>query len=343
MTYFIADIGANHDGELARAKDLIMRAKEVGADCAKFQHFQANKIVSEEGFKSLKIAHQAGWEKPVYQTYEDYSINRDWNQTLAETAKSVGIDFMTTPYDFEAVDQVYDLVKGYKIGSGDITYLPLIERIAEKGKPVYLATGASTMEEVERAVETVLLYNSQLCLLQCNTNYTGNTNYTINRENFRCINLNVLRSYALHWPNLVLGLSDHTPGHATALGAVALGAKVIEKHLTDDNSRKGPDHKFAMIPGAWRMMVYNVNELELAMGDGVKRVEENEKESVIVQRRALRWKEDTDGSPITEDQLEALRPCPEGALTPAQLEEVIGKRPVHGFPAGRELYPENLS
>lgn len=106
-TYFIADIGANHDGSLDRAKTLIKLAKDAGADCAKFQHFKAESIVSDRGFKSLgKMTHQAKWEKDVFQVYEDYSINRDWNQGLADTAESVGIDFMTTPYDCDAADQV---------------------------------------------------------------------------------------------------------------------------------------------------------------------------------------------------------------------------------------------
>jgi N-acetylneuraminate synthase len=339
VVYFIADIGANHDGSLDRAKELIKLCKESGANCAKFQHFKAKDIVSAYGFKSLGVgmAHQVSWEKPVHEVYEDYSINRDWNNALAESCRVVGIDFMTTPYDFEAADQVYDLVKGYKIGSGDITYLSLIEHISKKGKPVYLATGASTMEEVERAVETILKYNSQLCLLQCNTNYTGSL------DNFRHVNLNVLKAYALHWPHLRLGLSDHTPGHSTALGAVALGATVIEKHFTDDKTRKGPDHKFAMMPHEWNYMILLVRELELAMGDGVKRVEANESESVIVQRRALRLKIDHCArSKIFEDDIEALRPCPDGALTPAQLDEVIGRQLVQKLPSGREIYPENL-
>jgi N-acetylneuraminate synthase len=337
MTYFIADIASNHDGSLDRAKELIKLCAESGAHCAKFQHFKAESIVSAEGFKSLKIAHQAKWEKPVFETYQDYSLNREWNSVLAETANGCGIDFMTTPYDFEAVDQVYDLVPGYKIGSGDITYLQLIEYIAKKGKPVYLATGASTMEEVERAVEAVLKHNPHLCLLQCNTNYTGD------EENFKYVNLNVLHSYRLHWPSVILGLSDHTHGSSTALGAVALGAKVIEKHFTDDATRIGPDHAFAMEPPEWKSMVKAVRELELAMGDGVKRVEANEAESVIVQRRALRLKTDHGKEQIHAEDIEALRPCPDGALNPSQLDDVVGRTLTHGLPAGREIYPENLS
>ena len=121
--------------------------------------------------------------------------------------------------------------------------------IAQKGKPVLLATGAATMEDVERAVATVLAYNRKLVLLQCNTNYTGSL------ENFRFINLRVLETYTIRYPHMVLGLSDHTPGHSAVLGAIALGARVIEKHFTDDNRRIGPDHSFAMNPRTWREMI----------------------------------------------------------------------------------------
>lgn len=336
-TYFIADIGANHDGSLDRAKELIKLAREAGADCAKFQHFAADKIVSKEGFKDFKVTHQAQWPKSVYETYEDYSINRDWNETLAETAKSVGIDFMTTPYDFEAVKEVEPLVSAYKIGSGDITFHQLIRFIAYRGKPVFLATGASTLAEVAEAVENVLLYNRKLCLMQCNTNYTGDM------ENFAYVNLKVLQTFAGTWPGMPLGLSDHTPGYAAPLGAVALGACVIEKHFTDDPARNGPDHKFALSPKGWRAMVQATRQLEKALGDGKKVVENNEVESRVVQRRALRLKTDQQtGTILTGNMLEPLRPCPNGAYTPAQADEVAGRTIVKAMAAGQEIYPEDL-
>ena len=336
-TYFIADIGANHDGDLNRAKDLIKRAKEAGADCAKFQHFQASKIVSAVGFEGMKSAHQRGWDKSVFEVYEDYSINPDWNEVLAETCKAEGIDFMTTPYDFEAVLQVNPLVKAFKIGSGDITYHQLIRFIALTEKPMFLATGASTMEEVEAAVNEVLGFNSKLCLMQCNTNYTGDM------ENFRYVNLNVLQSFAEYWPDMPLGLSDHTAGFAAPLGAVALGARVIEKHFTDDPARNGPDHKFALSPEDWRGMVEATRQLEAALGDGEKRVERNEIESRVVQRRAIRLKIDVPaGSKITGNMLEYLRPCPDGAYTPAQTVDVIGRVLLVGKSSGQALYPDDL-
>ena len=334
-TYFIADIGANHDGDLERAKDLIKRAQESGADCAKFQHFKAETIVSDAGFRDLKVAHQTKWPKSVYETYQNYSINSDWDEELALTASDAEIDFMSTPYDFDAVESLFPWVQAYKIGSGDITYLQLIDKVAGKGVPVFLATGASTMLEVEVAVEHVLDWNSMLCLMQCNTNYSGDSG------NFSYVNLNVLRSYALRWPGMPLGLSDHTPGHAAVLGAVALGSRVIEKHFTDDSSREGPDHGFALNPIEWGHMVKAVSELELALGDGVKRIEPNEIESRIVQRRALRLKEDTpSGTILTAEHLEALRPCPYGAMTPADIGHVIGRELIARQGEGQALSRE---
>ena len=134
--YFIADIAANHDGDLERAKDLIWRAKEAGADAAKFQHFVADKIVSDLGFRQLggQIAHQAKWQKSVFEVYRQYSIDRDWDGTLVDTARQAGIDWMTTPYDREATDAVADLLPAFKIGSGDITWLQSIEHIACEGQ-----------------------------------------------------------------------------------------------------------------------------------------------------------------------------------------------------------------
>ena len=321
-SYFIADIGANHDGDVERAKDLIHLAKEAGAHAAKFQHFLAKDIVSDLGFRSLKMqmSHQAKWDKSVYEIYEQYECSRDWIQALVDTCILAEIDFMTTPYDFAAIGLFADHVVAYKIGSGDITWIDSIAEIAKVGKPVFLASGAADLDDVKRAVGTVLKHNSQLCLLQCNTNYTGDL------ENFRFINLNVLSSYAGMYPGMVLGLSDHTPGHATVLGAIALGARVVEKHFTDDNSRIGPDHSFAMTPATWRDMVDRARELEYALGDGTKRIEENERETVIVQRRCVRLKEHLpSGTVLLSSHLEVLRPAPEDSIPPYRLNEFLGR------------------
>ncbi len=321
-SYFIADIASSHDGDLERAKSLIWRAKEAGADCAKFQHFLAKDIVSDFGFKSLgaQSAHQAAWKKSVYDVFEQYETPRDWTDALAAECVKADIDFMTTPYDFAAVDLMAPKMKAFKIGSGDVTWTDFIAYVAGKKLPVLLAVGASDMAETERAVAAALAVNPELCLLQCNTNYTGSA------ANFAHVNLNVLKTFALKWPDLPLGLSDHTPGHAAVLGAVALGARVIEKHFTDDNAREGPDHGFSLNPTTWREMVDRTRELEAALGDGVKRLESNEEQSAIVQRRALRFvREMTVGETIAAGDLEPLRPCPKGALAPWRSGEAIGR------------------
>jgi len=320
---FIADIAANYDGDLARAKDLIHISAEAGADVAKFQHFDASTIVSDYGFKSLggQQSHQSKWKKSVYEVYDDAALTMDWTQTLAETCAEAGIVFMTSPYSFELVDKTNPFVPAIKIGSGDVTWLEIIEYIAKKNKPVLLATGASTADEVNRAMQSICEYTKDVVLMQCNTNYTASL------ENFKYLSLNVLKTYASMYPGCILGLSDHTPGHSSVLGAVALGARVIEKHFTDDNDREGPDHKFAMNPVSWKEMVDRTRELEASLGSGVKRVEENESQTVVLQRRSIRIKSAMpEGGVLTRSDLEVLRPCPEDAVPPYDIEKVVGKK-----------------
>lgn len=333
-TYFIADIAANHDGDIERARDLIFRAKEAGADCAKFQHFLADKIVSAVGFTRMegKVSHQAKWKRSVSEIYDQYHTRRDWTDVLVETCEQAGIDFMTTPYDFEAIDMFADIIPAYKIGSGDITFHRAVERIARIGKPVLLACGATTMDEVGEAVDLILKDNRQIALMQCNTNYTGAI------DNFAHVNLRVLQSFAIRWPGMVLGFSDHTPGHSAVLGAVALGARIVEKHFTEDNNREGPDHGFALNPTTWRAMVDATRELEMALGDGVKRIEDNERETVVIQRRALRAVRPLPaGTVLTEDLVEALRPCPPDAVPPSALDSILGRTLVEAKDAGQEI------
>jgi sialic acid synthase SpsE len=320
--YFIADIGANHDGDINRALKLIELAKEAGADAAKFQNFKAGTIVSRKGFENTgQLSHQAAWKKPVYEVYEDASIPQEWTAALKEKCDEVCIDYFTSPYDKGSVDHVDKYVDLYKIGSGDITWLNIIEFIAKKNKPVLLATGASDLNDVQRAMNTLIKHTNKIVLMQCNTNYTGSS------ENFKHINLNVLKTFAALYPDVILGLSDHTPGHATVLGAIALGATFIEKHFTEDNSRTGPDHKFAMNPVTWRAMVDKSNELFLALGDGIKRVEANEEKTVLVQRRALRYTSDlSKGHRISDKDIFPLRPYVAEGLHPYQENEVIGKK-----------------
>ena len=333
-TYFIADISANHDGDLGRAKALIALAAEAGADAAKFQNFRAAEIVSDQGFRSLghQVSHQATWKKSVFEVYQAASIPFEWTPVLKQTCEAAGIHYFSSPYDFEAVDMLDPYVPAHKIGSGDITWLEMLRYIAAKEKPVFLATGASAIGDVQRAVDAILPLNPQLILMQCNTNYTARL------DNFRHIHLNVLKTYRSMYPDLILGLSDHTPGHATVLGAVAMGARAVEKHFTDDTDREGPDHPFSMTPATWREMVDRTRELELAMGSGDKRVAENELETVVVQRRCIRAARDLPaGTVLTRDMLAILRPAPSGSIQPYEVEAIVGRKVKVDTPLGRAL------
>jgi N-acetylneuraminate synthase len=320
--YFIADIAANHDGNLNRAKDLIYLAAEAGANAAKFQHFKADSIVSDQGFKQLgnQKSHQSKWEKSVFDIYKEAAVDLAWTEDLKETCDAAGITFFTSPYAFDLVDHIDPYVPAYKIGSGDITWLEMIEYIAAKNKPYIIASGASSFDDVERAVTAGLHINQKLCLMQCNTNYTASL------DNFKYIQLNVLKSFREMYPGLVLGLSDHTPGYAAVLGAVSLGARMIEKHFTDDVKRVGPDHAFSMDPLAWRIMVDRTRELENALGVGIKKIEANEMDTVVLQRRSIRVKSDLQsGTVLNREHLEVLRPCPVDALAPYEIDKVLGK------------------
>jgi len=321
-TYFIADIAANFDGDIVRAKDLIYKAAEAGANAAKFQNFLAKTIVSDQAFKAIgkQLSHQADWKDSVYDVYDKASLPIAWTETLRNTCADAGIDYFTTPYDLSLIPILSKYVSAWKVGSGDITWHEMIRTLSLDNKPLLIATGASNMNEVELAMSVALENNRDVILMQCNTNYTASL------ENFKYIELNVLKEYRKKYPDIILGLSDHTPGHSTVLGSIALGAKVIEKHFTDDNEREGPDHKFSMNPRSWRDMVDRSRELEYALGTGIKQIMDNEKESVVVQRRGLCASHDLEvGHIITSDDLIALRPCINDGIEPYKIQELIGK------------------
>jgi sialic acid synthase SpsE len=333
-TYFIADIAANHDGDLERARQLIRLAGQAGANAAKFQNFRAPKIVSDYGFSHMhaQVSHQASWKKSVFQVYMEASIPFEWTPVLKQACDEAGVDFFSAPYDFEAIDMLDPYVEMYKAGSGEIDWIEALERMASKGKPFFVSTGASDIGEVQRAVHAILKINPQLILMQCNTNYTASP------ANYDHLHLNVLKTYASMFPDVILGLSDHTHALAPVLGAVTLGACVIERHFTDSNDRQGPDHKFAMNPQKWANMVEETRILERCLGGADKMVAGNEIETAVIQRRCLRAARDIQaGEVFTREMIDVLRPATPGAIKPHEIPEVIGKRALVDLPFGKEL------
>lgn len=317
-TYFIAEIGGNFDGSMDKAKRLIDAAKEAGADCAKFQTFVAESIVSEGGFSKMTLHGVHGsWGKSVSEVFKDVEFPMEWHQEIADYCKSVGIDFSTSPYFKEAVDLCADMHLPFiKIGSGEITWLEMLEYIAKKGLPIMLATGDATMSEIDEAVRTVeKTGNKDFVLMQCITNYPSK---------IESANVNVLRTYQSAFDCLT-GYSDHSPGHVVALASVVLGGRVIEKHFTLDKNDKGPDHPHSMEPDEYKFMVDSVRELEQAMGSARKEVVEEEGETVFVQRRCLYAKRDLKkGQVITAEDMDVLRPAL--GIPPKFKDRIVGKR-----------------
>lgn len=316
--YTIAEIGSNFDRDLARAKKLVDLAKEAGANAVKFQCFKADKIVSKEGFQGLKMGFQSRWNKPVYEIYQAAEFPRDWTKELFEYSKEKNITFFSSPYDKEAVDMLDEIgVPAFKIGSGDITWLEMLKYIAGKGKPVILGTGASTMQEIEEAVQAIKsVGNDKLILLQCVTNYPS----SFDSANIRAMPL-LREKFATP-----VGYSDHTPGYIVPMGSVVLGGCMIEKHFTDDKTRSGPDHPFAMDFNDFKTMVENIRLLEKALGKSIKELYPEENETVVLQRRCIRAKEDiAKGTKINEEMLEILRPAPGGAIYPKDFNKIVGR------------------
>ncbi len=338
-TYFIADIAANHDGNFKRAVELIRLAKQAGADAAKFQNFRAPKIVSDYGFKSLggQLSHQAKWTKSVVEVYADAEVPFDWTPALKEACDEFDIHYYSSPYDYEAIEMLDPYVPAYKAGSGLMSWPDAIVRMAKMGKPILIATGAADMEDVRRVMDLVLPVNDQVVLFQCNTNYTAE------EGNYDHLHLRVLETYAKEFPDVVLGLSDHTQSAAPVVAAVAMGARVIERHFTDSNDREGPDHKFALNPENWAHMVDEVRILERALGRTEKKVADNEKDTYVVQRRCLRAARDiSQGETFSEDMLEVLRPASPGALMAWDMDKVVGKKAATDLPFGKDIQESDL-
>ena len=333
-TYFIAEIGGNFDGNIDKAKRLIDAAKEAGADCAKFQTFTAETIVSEGGFSKMELHGVHGsWGRTVSEVFKDVEFPIEWHQEIAEYCKKVGIDFSTSPYFKEAIDLCAEMKLPFiKIGSGEITWLEMIEYTASKGIPIMLATGDATMSEIDEAVRTVeKAGNRDFVLMQCITNYPSKIDSA---------NVNVLKTYQDAFGCLT-GYSDHSPGHVVALASVVLGGCVIEKHFTLDKTDKGPDHPHSMEPDEFRFMVDSIREVERAMGSTRKEVVEEEAETVFVQRRCLYAKTNLKkGQIITADDIDVLRPAL--GIPPKFKETIIGKTVNKDIPARDPIFWEDL-
>lgn len=329
-SYIIAEIGANFDNNINKAKELIIAAKEAGADCTKFQSFLADKIVSGKGFASMDLKGVHGtWGRGVDEVFKDAEFPREWHHEIAEFCEKIGIHFSSSPYDFEAVDLCVQVgVPFIKIGSGDITWLEMLEYIAKTKKPLFLATGDATMSEIDEAVRLIQgLGCNDLVLMQCITNYPSLV---------ESANINVLRTYEKAF-DVLTGYSDHSPGSVVVLGSIVLGASVIEKHFTLNKKDKGPDHNHSMDVKDFTQMVKDIRLMESALGGTQKYVVEEESETVIVQRRCMYAKRDIfEGEVLTKDDIDILRPAL--GIPPKYISIIAGKTARKNIEKGMPIF-----
>jgi len=307
--YVIAEIGSNHDGELERALGLVEAAAAAGADAVKFQSFTADGL-SRRG----EAAH------PVL---EKLALPDAWIAPLRACAAERGLHFLSTPFDEGAASTLagHDL-PAFKIASGDLTHAPLLDHVAAFGRPVLLSTGLSDLEEVEAAVARIG-DRVPLALLHCVASYPPSPDDW---------NLRAVATLAAHF-GCVVGLSDHSAGHAAVCGAVALGARVVEKHLSDDPSRPGPDHAYALSTSDFAAMVSAVRDLERGLGDGLKRCAPSERGGLVGGRRSLHAaRAIAAGERLDASMVKVVRPA--DGLPPDALAAVVVRR------ARRALLPD---
>ena len=261
--YVIAEAGVNHNGNVDFARQLIKAAKAASADAVKFQTFKAEKILTRNASMAEYQKENLGMEDTQFQMIKKLELSYENFAELKTYAESIGIDFLSTPDDEDSLDFLSDKMDlpWIKIGSGEVTNLSFLRQIAAKQKPMILSTGMSTLGEVERAFRLLReINNEELVLLHCTTNYPCPS---------REVNLRAMLTLQQAF-NTRIGYSDHTIGSEVSIAAVALGAKVIEKHLTLDKSLEGPDHHASLDPEEFKEMVRQIRSIELALGDGVK-------------------------------------------------------------------------
>jgi len=320
--FIIAEAGVNHNGNIKLAKKLVDAAQSAGADAVKFQTFKAANLVS-------KVAQKADYQKESTETSESQldmlkklELSFAEFKELDKYCKEKGILFLSTPFDLESIDFLASMeVPIYKVPSGEITNLPYLIKIAKTGKPVIISTGMSNLEEVGLTLEVLRDHGAgTITLLHCNTQYP---------TPFEDANLKAMLTLQERF-GYAIGYSDHTLGIEASLAAVALGAKVIEKHFTLDKSMDGPDHKASLDPQELKAMVTAIRNVEVALGDGIKQVSKSEKPNKEVARKSIVAKRDIlKGETLTEDNLTVKRPG--HGISPLKWFEVLGSKATRDF------------
>ncbi len=313
--YIIAEIGHNHQGNMKTAKELFRAAKECGADAVKLQKRDNRALYTRELYNK-PYDHENSFGATYGEHREFLEFGEDEYQELQDFARELNITLFATAFDLPSVDFLAKLdMPAFKVASGDLTNIPLLQYIAHVQKPMFLSTGGSSMEDVQRAYDTIMPINSQLCIMQCTSGYPCI---------FEEMNLRVITTYREQFPDVVIGLSAHEDGISMPLAAYMLGARVVEKHFTLHRSMKGTDHAFSLERPGLRRLVRDLHRLRIALGDGVKRQYPSEKKPMFKMRKKLVAARNLPAGHVLSREDIAVK-SPNDGLAPYEVDNIIGK------------------
>ena len=315
--YVIAEIGHNHQGDVELAKRLIAAAKECGANAVKLQK-RNNRALYTREFYEQPYDNELSFGRTYGEHRDALELDADAYRELLQYARESGVTLFATAFDFESADLLAELdVPAFKFASGDLLNTPLQRRVAAFGKPMLLSTGGGTMADIERAVDTILPINEQLCILQCTAAYPADV---------EDLNLSVITTLRERFPQLVIGLSDHQNGIAMAVVAYMLGARVIEKHFTLDHALKGRDHAFSLMPEGMRRLVRDLHRVPTALGDPEQRPLPIEADPLEKMGKKLVAARELEQGHVLTDADIAVKSPADGGLPPYELDRLVGRR-----------------
>lgn len=314
--YVIAEIGNNHQGNLDTALEMIKVAATCGVQAVKFQK-RSNKSLYTKAYYNREYDNENSYGATYGEHREFLEFGFDEYVKLKKCAEAKGVEFMVSAFDFESVDFLEKLgVTCYKIASGDLTNIPLLEHIVKLDKPMFVSTGAATMEEVQLAYKTVLAYNEKLCLLHCTAGYP---------TEYQDLNLKIIENFKRIFPRAIIGYSGHDNGILAPVIAYMLGATVVEKHFTLNHSWKGTDHKFSLEPVGLRKQVRDLRRLDISLGDGKKGLQDFEKIARVKMGKGIyAAKPLTAGSIITEEDI--CFKSPGNDTPPYLINRIVGRK-----------------
>jgi len=326
----IAEAGVNHNGDLAMARKLIDVAAEAGADLVKFQTFKAERLVSHTAPKADYQSRATDRTESQLEMLRRLELKDQMHKELIAHCAARNIGFLSTPFDIESVDLLASLGQSlFKVPSGEITNLPYLRHIGRTGREAIVSTGMSTMGEVESAIDVLEragISRANITVLHCTTEYPTPMNE---------VNLRAMQSMGMAF-GVAVGYSDHTPGIEVAIAATAMGATVIEKHFTLDRNLPGPDHRASLEPAELRAMVRGIRNIELALGDGVKRLTPSEARNRPIARKSLvAGRKIVAGEKFSPENITAKRPGT--GISPMRWDEVMGRAAMRDFSAGEVI------